>query len=167
MTVYLEMALRLNQEIEAAEAHLVNLKIALAALQPLITVESAPATRALSYAPSTTLVEDVEARDILVPGKKTGKPPRVKTRPAEAGDATLVAKLPSTNAAFWIKLMGKRRHTIADVVDRAAAALGTGEESRPVLANRFQAWIYPAIKSSVVEHVGVKGKLKAYRVVSR
>jgi hypothetical protein len=191
MTVYLEIVQRLEQEVQVAEAHLVHLKAALAALQPLITINAAPTSPLkLPFSPrpngsSATVIDVLEMEPSAGEGtpapRRRGRPPAVKPVAVDAiqpsTKATKRSKLPAsadsnssalarTGGEFWQSLMGKRAYTVAEIVDRAIKKLEAAEDTKPVLANRLSAWLYPSIKSGTVEPAGVKGKLKRYRLVA-
>jgi hypothetical protein len=74
------------------------------------------------------------------------------------------AAIPSTGKGFWIGLMGRRKQTLAQIVDKAMDALDLQEDTRPVLTNRLGAWLYPALKAGEVQQAGTRGKLKLYQV---
>ncbi|MDB5816365.1 MAG: hypothetical protein JWQ11_5 [Rhizobacter sp.] len=230
MSVYLEMAKRLRQEIADAQEHLDRLNVALRGLEPLITIDAKPSgplgiefePRSGRRSARTVMAEVLD----VVPNASVDKPvsdatsssaasneapatprrrgpgrPKVqpvgaeapaakKTRrgrkPADAhaatgspsdeaaGDAVPPRRrprsatstvVPSTGGSYWVRVMGKRKHTLADVVDKAIADLGVPPDTYALLANRLSAWLYPALKAGRIEEAGNKGRNKLYRVV--
>lgn len=170
MSVYLEMALRLQQDIGNTELHLAKLKAALASLQPLISadIDQAPLL-ALPSHPRGRASAGGQVIDAAVLVEKVSPAPvaakRVPRSPKVASEALQASyELPRTGQSFWLALMGKRKHTISSIVDKALAKLQAPEDQRNVLTNRLNAWLYPAVKKGVVLDAGMRGNLKAYAV---
>ncbi len=89
-----------------------------------------------------------------------GKAVRRAGRPSRTGAPTL----PSTGGGFWLGLMGKRRHTLTELVDKAITNLEVPEEARVTLHNRLNSWLYPAVKAGTLVAAGEKDGLKTFKV---
>jgi hypothetical protein len=61
--------------------------------------------------------------------------------------------------------MGKRRHTLNELVDKAITTLSVPEDARDTLYNRLNSWLYPAVKAGTLVAAGDKAGLKAFKVV--
>jgi hypothetical protein len=219
MSVYLEMAKRLRQEIADAQEHLDRLKVALSGLEPLITIDAKPQgplglefeSRAGRRSARTVMAEVLDVVPNASSDKPLGEavastsddePPVVPRRrgpgrpkaQATSGEAPPVGRrarrsaepeakgdvaaargrrpraptstvVPSTGGSYWLKVMGKRKHTLSDIVDKAIADLQVPAETHALLSNRLSAWLYPALKAGRIEEAGSQGRNKLYRVV--
>jgi len=182
MQTLVEAAAHIAQEIDRTRQHLKNLEQALDGLKPLITVDAATTT--LTYAMPTQAqpVEDLSVVNAEVPAKKkakskvhvepiTEKIKTAKTKAARAKaemSAAVMAptKLPATGAQLWLKCMGRKKVTVAQITDAALKALNLDDAAREVIATRAKAWTYTAAKKGTLIEAGLRDGSKLYKVAS-
>lgn len=168
--VYHEMAMRLEHDIVAAEKQLADLRAARTGLQPLLDTHSgATATPVLALAAQPSrrgrgpvVDADVIENGAAAPGAPAAAPKGKKKKPAKRLPPA-ASGFPRTGDEFWRKLMGKGKHTIPELVAKAAAKLEVAEDAAPLLKNRVNAWLYPKVGTDVTE-VGVKGTHKQFQL---
>lgn len=186
MQTLFEAANHIAQEIERTRQHLINLEQALEGLKPLITVDAATTTTVMyTLSSQAQPVEDLTVVNVAAPAKKrakaklavaataeTAKP--VKTKATKATKAKAVApeevvtsvKLPATGAELWLKCMGRKKVTIAQLVDAALKKLKLDDSARDVIATRAKAWAYIATKKGALVVVGDRNGSKLYQLAA-
>ena len=158
--------------------HLMNLEQALEGLKPLITVEAAT-TVMYTLASQAQPVEDLSVVNATVPTKKrsksklaaeskTEKTKAVKTKAtkamAEAPETAAPVKLPATGAELWLKCMGRKKITMAQLAESALKKLKLDDSARGVIATRAKAWAYIATKKGALLVVGDRNGSKLYQL---
>lgn len=151
-------------------------------MQPLLSQEEQLAVSSMlqGQAPALLLNQDVVDVDVNPPERAEEAAARVAdvaasplARSRKSGRKSAVKALrqnaarsgrPATGSAFWLDCMGKRRHTVNGLTDRALEKLGLKDDDRKVVQNRLSAWLYPALREGRLEPAGDIGGLKAYRV---
>jgi len=180
MQTLVEAAAHIAQEIDRTRQHLMNLEQALNGLKPLITVDAATTT--LTYAMPTQAqpVEDLSVVNAEVSTKKKGKSKvpvepiteEVKTAKNKAAKAKAEVsapvmaptKLPATGAQLWLKCIGRKKVTVAQIADAALKALNLDDAAREVIATRAKAWTYAAAKKGALIEAGMRDGSKLYKV---
>jgi len=180
MQTLVEAAAHIAQEIDRTRQHLMNLEQALNGLKPLITVDAATTT--LTYAMPTQAqpVEDLSVVNAEVSTKKKGKSKvpvepiteKVKTAKNKAAKAKAEVsapvmaptKLPATGAQLWLKCIGRKKVTVAQIADAALKALNLDDAAREVIATRAKAWTYAAAKKGALIEAGMRDGSKLYKV---
>lgn len=153
MHAYVDAAKQLSAEIERTRQRLHDLEAALEAMRPLITLEAAvPSAPALAWRESADVLHVEEVVSDAQP--LTPRAPKATPEP----------KLPAISQDVWLRILGRRKLTVKEIVDAAMAQLGAQDEHRAVLSTRVNAWLYPALKSGKVVPAGVKDGRKAYAV---
>ena len=163
MQTLFEAANHIAQEIERTRQHLTNLEQALEGLKPLITVDAATTTLTYTIASQAQPVEDLSVVNADVSAKKRAKsksklaqkpadeePKAVKTKTAKvkavkvtaevAPPVIVAAKLPATGAELWLKCVGSKKVTVAQITDAALKKLKLDDSARAVIATRAKAW---------------------------
>ena len=141
MQTLFEAASHIAQEIERTRQHLTNLEQALEGLKPLITVDAATTTLTFSISSQAQPIEDLSVVNAQEPAKKKAKSKlAVKAKaekPKAAGKAKVTKepvvqepvpavepiKLPATGAEFWLKCLGRKKSTVAQLADAALKKL--------------------------------------------
>lgn len=178
MQTLFDAANHIALEIERTRQHLMNLEQALEGLKPLITVEAAT-TVMYTLASQAQPVEDLSVVNATVPTKKrsksklaaeskTEKTKAVKTKAtkamAEAPETAAPVKLPATGAELWLKCMGRKKITIAQLAESALKKLKLDDSARGVIATRAKAWAYIATKKGALLVVGDRNGSKLYQL---
>ncbi len=187
MQTLFEAANHIAQEIERTRQHLINLEQALEGLKPLITVEAATTTLTYTITSQAQPVEDLSVVTAAVPAKKrakaklaletkaeTTKPVKTKTIKAKAAKDKAVApeavvvpvKLPATGAELWLKCIGRKKVTIAQLADAALKKLKLDDSARDVIATRAKAWAYVAVKKGSLVVIGDRNGSKLYQLAA-
>lgn len=131
-------------------------------------VEVAAAAGTVEVPVLPTAPDEGSARSAIV--RKYSKAPRKNrkagsvTRKAAVRNAAHAATIPATGTAFWLACMGKKKHTVNEIVDRALVRLELGPQARKTLYNRLNAWLYPKVKSGELFSPGEKAGIKLYQV---
>lgn len=142
-------------------------------VEPVVPSVPKPKTKRRLQAPAAPEGETTdEAGGNVEPSVTAQKPKPARKRQATEDSAKVGSGAPSggpavpaTSRDFFASILGARARTMPELVARAMAKLAAPEGSEAVIANRLSAWLYPAIKAGLAEQSGVKGKLKAYRLV--
>lgn len=180
MQTLFDAANHIALEIERTRQHLMNLEQALEGLKPLITVEAAT-TVMYTLASQAQPVEDLSVVNATVPTKKrsksklaaeskTEKTKAVKTKAtkakakAEAPETAAPVKLPATGAELWLKCMGRKKITMAQLAESALKKLKLDDSARGVIATRAKAWAYIATKKGALLVVGDRNGSKLYQL---
>ena len=187
MQTLFEAANHIAQEIERTRQHLTNLEQALEGLKPLITVEAATTTLTYTITSQAQPVEDLSVVTAAVPAKKrakaklavetkaeTTKPVKTKAIKAKAAKEKAVApeavvvpvKLPATGAELWLKCIGRKKVTVAQLADAALKKLKLDDSAREVIATRAKAWAYVAVKKGSLVVVGDRNGSKLYQLAA-
>ena len=182
MQTLFDAANHIALEIERTRQHLINLEQALEGLKPLITVDAATTTVLYTLASQAQPVEDLSVINAAVPakknsksklavGSKTGKTKAVKTKATKAKADTPEAaaapvKLPATGAELWLKCIGRKKVTIAQLADIALKKLKLDDSAKEVIATRVKAWAYIATKKGALVVVGDRNGSKLYQLAA-
>ena len=187
MQTLFEAANHIAQEIERTRQHLINLEQALEGLKPLITVEAATTTLTYTITSQAQPVEDLSVVTAAVPAKKrakaklavetkaeTTKPVKTKAIKAKAAKEKAVApeavvvpvKLPATGAELWLKCIGRKKVTVAQLADAALKKLKLDDSAREVIATRAKAWAYVAVKKGSLVVIGDRNGSKLYQLAA-
>jgi hypothetical protein len=182
MQTLFEAASHIAQEIERTRQHLTNLEQALEGLKPLITVDAATTTLTFSISSQAQPIEDLSVVNAQEPAKKKAKSKvAVKAKaekPKAAGKAKVTKepvvqepvpavepiKLPATGAEFWLKCLGRKKSTVAQLADAALKKLKLDDSAKNVLATRAKAWAYMAVKKSYLIEAGMRDGSKLYQL---
>ena len=182
MQTLFEAASHIAQEIERTRQHLTNLEQALEGLKPLITVDAATTTLTFSISSQAQPIEDLSVVNAQEPAKKKAKSNlAVKAnaeKPKAAGKAKVTKepvvqepvpavepiKLPATGAEFWLKCLGRKKSTVAQLADAALKKLKLDDSAKNVLATRAKAWAYMAVKKSDLIEAGMRDGSKLYQL---
>jgi hypothetical protein len=182
MQTLFEAASHIAQEIERTRQHLTNLEQALEGLKPLITVDAATTTLTFSISSQAQPIEDLSVVNAQEPAKKKAKSKlAVKAKaekPKAAGKAKVTKepvvqepvpavepiKLPATGAEFWLKCLGRKKSTVAQLADAALKKLKLDDSAKNVLATRAKAWAYMAVKKSDLIEAGMRDGSKLYQL---
>jgi hypothetical protein len=183
---YREMAHQISEDIERNEAmrleidgRLAQLRSALESIGRLAG-DLPPAAPSLSYSgrrrASTGNVVDVSPVESAPAPDMVALPsPAVAAAPVKAGrkSKAKAAKKASTRVPtgvapmgrdFWPKVMGRKKFTIAELTEAALARMELGEDARKVVANRLNAWMYPAVTAGKVAQKGERDGKKLYQL---
>jgi hypothetical protein len=182
MQTLFEAASHIAQEIERTRQHLTNLEQALEGLKPLITVDAATTTLTFSISSQAQPIEDLSVVNAQEPAKKKAKSKlAVKAKaekPKAAGKAKVTKepvvqepvpavepiKLPATGAEFWLKCLGRKKSTVAQLADAALKKLKLDVSAKNVLATRAKAWAYMAVKKGDLIEAGMRDGSKLYQL---
>ncbi len=189
MQTLFEAASHIAQEIERTRQHLTNLEQALEGLKPLITVDAATTTLTYSIASHAQPVEDLSVVNAEEPAKKKAKAkskspvkgkaemPKVgnpKTEKPKAKKEKVVvpaplpvtepAKLPATGAEFWLKCLGRKKATVAQLADAALKKLKLEDSAKNVMTTRVKAWAYQAVKKGTLLEAGMRDGAKLFQL---
>jgi hypothetical protein len=189
MQTLFEAASHIAQEIERTRQHLTNLEQALEGLKPLITVDAATTTLTYSISSQAQPVEDLSVVNAEEPAKKKAKSkssvkgkvemPKADTPKTEkskakkekvvvpASEPLPVAepvKLPATGGEFWLKCLGRKKATVAQLADAALKKLKLDDSAKNVMATRAKAWAYLAVKKGSLLEVGMRDGVKLYQL---
>ena len=187
MQTLFEAASHIAQEIERTRQHLTNLEQALEGLKPLITVDAATTTLTYSISSQAQPVEDLSIVNAEEPAKKKvkskssvkGKAESLKadtpkTEKSKAKKEKVVmpepvpvaepAKLPATGGEFWLKCLGRRKATVAQLADAALKKLKLDDSAKNVMAARAKAWAYTAVKKGNVLDAGMRDGSKLFQL---
>jgi phage protein D len=182
MQTLFEAANHIAQEIERTRQHLLNLEQALEGLKPLITVDAATTTVTYTLASQAQPVEDLSVVNATVKTKrkpkskptKEAKPEetkaaKTKVPKAKAVDtkvATEPLKLPATGAELWLKCLGRKKVTVAQLAEAALKKLKLDDSAREVITTRAKAWAYIATKKGDLVVAGTRDGSKLYQLAS-
>ena len=175
MQTLFEAASHIAQEIERTRQHLTNLEQALEGLKPLITVDAATATLTFSISSQAQPVEDLSVLDAEVPSKKKTKSKSTVKFDGDnfkASKAKIVVpetqaepiKLPATGAELWLKCLGRKKVTVAQLADAALKKLKLDDSARNVIVTRAKAWTYSAVKKGGLIEAGMRDGSKLYQL---
>ncbi len=185
MQTLVEAATHIAQEIERTRQHLSNLEQALEGLKPLITVEAATATLTFAMPEPTQTVEDLSVVNAETPVKRKRKakavveaPPeqtkKVKVKAAkvktsktpvvEPAPVVEAIKLPATGADLWVKCVGRKKVTVAQITEAALKKLNLDDSAKSVITTRAKAWAYAAVKKGTLVEAGTRDGSKLYQL---
>ena len=182
MQTLFEAASHIAQEIERTRQHLTNLEQALEGLKPLITVDAATTTLTYSISSQAQPVEDLSVVNAEEPAKKKAKSKssvkaKAEKPKAEKPKATKVqvivpapvpaaepVKLPATGAEFWLKCLGRKKATVAQLADAALKKLKLDDSAKNTMTTRAKAWAYSAVKKGDLIEAGMREGSKLYQV---
>ncbi|MCC7544804.1 MAG: hypothetical protein IT506_04880 [Aquabacterium sp.] len=185
MQTLFEAASHIAQEIERTRQHLINLEQALEGLKPLITVDAATTTLTFSMSSQAQPIEDlsvVNAEEspkkkvkstLAVKAKvekpkaekpKADKPKATKEVVVEPVPVAETVKLPATGAEFWLKCLGRKKATVAQLADSALKKLQLDESTKNVMAARAKAWAYSSVKKGDLIEAGMRDGSKLYQL---
>jgi len=180
MQTLFEAANHIAQEIERTRQHLLNLEQALEGLKPLITVDAATTTVTYAISSQAQPVEDLSVVNAKVKSKrKTQSKPTEEAKPegakaakakvpkAKAVEAKVAAepvKLPATGADLWLKCLGRKKVTVAQLADAALKKLKLDDSAREVITTRAKAWTYIATKKGDLVVAGTRDGSKLYQL---
>ena len=185
MQTLVEAATHIAQEIERTRQHLSNLEQALEGLKPLITVEVATATLTFAMPEPTQTVEDLSVVNADTPVKRRRRakaaveaPPeqakkgkskaaKVKASKAPVVEPTPVVeaiKLPATGADLWLKCVGRKKVTVAQITDAALKKLNLDDSAKSVISTRAKVWAYSSVKKGTLIEVGTRDGSKLYQL---
>lgn len=185
MQTLVEAATHIAQEIERTRQHLSNLEQALEGLKPLITVEVATATLTFAMPEPTQTVEDLSVvnADTSVKRKRKAKAAveaspeqaqkgKSKAAKVKASKAPVVEpapvveaiKLPATGADLWLKCMGRKKVTVAQITEAALKKLNLDDSAKSVITTRAKAWAYAAVKKGMLVEAGTRDGSKLYQL---
>lgn len=194
MQTLFEAANHIAQEIERTRQHLINLEQALEGLKPLITVDAATTTVTYTLASQAQPVEDLSVVNATVKTKRKTKSkpteevkpeetkaaktkvPKAKANKARANKARAVeamvdavsvpVKLPATGAELWLKCLGRKKVTVAQLADAALKKLKLDDSAREVITTRAKAWTYITTKKGALVVAGTRDGSKLYQLAS-
>jgi hypothetical protein len=184
MQTLFDAASHIAQEIERTRQHLINLEQALQGLKPLITVDAQTTALTFSMSAQAQQVEDLSVVNAEEPAKKKSKSKSKSSIMAKAvtpkGDKLKVTKskvvkptpvpvvesikLPATGAELWLKCLGRKKATVAQLADAALKRLKLDESAKNVMATRAKAWVYIATKKGTLVVVGDRDGAKLYQL---
>lgn len=185
MQTLLEAANHIAQEIERTRLHLTNLEQALEGLKPLITVDAGTTISTFALSSQVQPIEDLSIVNAEVTAKKkttnkstvkpkgdkskadqpTAKTPKeAKAKPVVAAPVAEVVKLPATGADLWLKCLGRKKATVAQIADAALKKLKLDDSARAVITSRAKAWTYMAAKKGDLIEVGMRDGSKLYQL---
>jgi len=182
MQTLFEAANHIAQEIERTRQHLLNLEQALEGLKPLITVDAATTTVTYTLASQAQPVEDLSVVNATVKTKrktkskpseeakpeeaKTAKTKVPKAKSVEAKVAAEPVKLPATGADLWLKCLGRKKVTVAQLADAALKKLKLDDSAKEVITTRAKAWTYIATKKGALVVAGTRDGSKLYQLAT-
>jgi hypothetical protein len=189
MQTLFEAASHIAQEIERTRQHLTNLEQALEGLKPLITVDAATTTLTYSISSQAQPVEDLSVVNAEEPAKKKAKSkssvkgkvemPKADTPKTEKPKAkkekvvvpapeplpvVVPAKLPATGGEFWLKCLGRRKATVAQLAEAALKKLKLDDSAKNVMATRAKAWAYTTVKKGDLIEAGMRDGSKLFQL---
>ena len=175
MQTLFEAANHIAQEIERTRQHLTNLEQALDGLKPLITIEATTTTLSYTVSSQAEPVEDLSVVNVKVSAKEKTKPkvtPKAKAKKPKTVKAEAVlpekvaeqVKLPATGAALWLKCIGRKKATVAQLADAALKKLKLDDTAREVITSRAKAWAYTATKKGELIEAGIRDGAKLYQL---
>ena len=180
MQTLLEAANHIAQEIERTRLHLTNLEQALEGLKPLITVDAATTTLTFAISSQTQPIEDLSIVNAEVKAKrkskskltvkpkaeepKAAKAKNTKAKAVETAPVAELVKLPATGADLWLKCLGRKKATVAQIADVALKKLKLDDSARAVIVSRAKAWTYMAAKKGDLIEVGMRDGSKLYQL---
>lgn len=190
MQALVEAASHIAQEIERTRQHLSNLEQALEGLKPLITVEAATATLTFAMQEPAQTVEDLSVVNAQTPAKKqrkpkavvqaplerpkaaktkagkgkTGKTKAVESAPPQTPAVAELVKLPATGAELWLKCIGRKKMTVAQITDAALTKLNLDDTAKNVMATRAKTWAYAAVKKGTLIEAGTRDGSKLFQL---
>lgn len=186
MQTLFDAASHIAQEIERTRQHLINLEQALQGLKPLITVDAQTTALTFSMSAQAQQVEDLSVVNAEEPAKKkskskskskssimakavTPKGDKLKVTKSKVVKPTPVPvvesiKLPATGAELWLKCLGRKKATVAQLADAALKRLKLDESAKNVMATRAKAWVYIATKKGTLVVVGDRDGAKLYQL---
>lgn len=183
MQTLFEAANHIAQEIERTRQHLTNLEQALEGLRPLMTVDAAPTTVMYTLSSQAQPVEDLsvvntvpakkKAKSTLTAQPKTATTKSAKTRGSKAKAVEVAAVvlepvepvgLPATGAKLWLKCIGRKKVTVAQLAEAATKKLKLDDSARDVMTSRAKAWTYMAAKKGDIVTVGTRDGSKLYQL---
>ena len=180
MQTLFEAANHIAQEIERTRQHLINLEQALEGLKPLITVDAATTTLTFAISSQTQPIEELsivnaevkakrktKAKLTVKPKAEEPKAAKAKTKKAKtvvSAPVSEVVKLPATGAELWLKCIGRKKATVAQIADAALKKLKLDDSARAVIASRAKAWTYMAAKKGDLIEVGMRDGSKLYQL---
>ena len=184
MQTLFEAASHIAQEIERTRQHLTNLEQALEGLKPLITVDAATTTLTFSISSQAQTVEDLSIVNAEEPAKKKSKSKSSVTAKADiettkAGKSKAKkekvatpepvpvaepVKLPATGGEFWLKCLGRRKATVAQLADAALKKFKLDDSAKSVMATRAKAWAYTAVKKGDLVEAGMRDGSKLFQL---
>jgi hypothetical protein len=187
MQALFEAASHIAQEIDSTRRHLVKLEQALEGLKPLITVEAAATTLTYTIAAQSQPVEDLTVVNADAPARKGAKskltaklkaeatkPVKTRTRKTKVVEVEAVApepaaepvKLPATGAKLWLKCIGRKKVTVAQIADAALKKLKLDDSVRDVITSRVKVWAYLAVKKGELVVAGTRDGAKLYQLAT-
>ena len=140
-----KLAGRLRQEIATTRDQLAQLEAAYATLLPLVAKGRSP--KADKGSASATAVDIA-----MPPVRRRGKGRKAKK-----------AALPKTGKVLWLAALGSEKSTGREIVDRALAMLGLGEEARDPVYTRAATWFNGAVKKGTVVVVEQREGVNVYQ----
>ncbi len=189
MQTLFEAASHIAQEIERTRQHLTNLEQALEGLKPLITVDAATTTLTYSISSQAQPVEDLSVVNAEEPAKKkvkskasakgkveVSKPEHPKTEKSKAVKEKVVVpapeplpvaepvKLPATGGEFWLKCLGRKKATVAQLAETALKKLKLEDSAKNIMATRVKAWAYQAVKKGTLLEAGMRDGSKLFQL---
>jgi hypothetical protein len=189
MQTLFEAASHIAQEIERTRQHLTNLEQALEGLKPLITVDAATTTLTYSISSQAQTVEDLSVVNAEEPAKKKAKSKSLvkgkvempkadapKTEKSKAKKEKVVVpapeplpvaepvKLPATGGEFWLKCLGRRKATVAQLAEAALKKLKLEDSAKSVMATRAKAWAYTTVKKGDLIEAGMRDGSKLFQL---
>lgn len=186
MQTLFEAANHIAQEIERTRQHLTNLEQALEGLKPLITVDAATTTLTYSISSQAQPVEDLSVVNAEEPAKKkskskskssvtakadieTNKAGKTKAKkekvvPPEPLPVAEPVKLPATGGEFWLKCLGRKKATVAQLADAALKKLKLDDSAKSVMVTRVKAWAYSAVKKGALIEAGMHDGSKLFQL---
>ncbi len=190
MQTLFEAASHIAQEIERTRQHLINLEQALEGLKPLITVDAATTTLTYSISSQAQPVEDLSVVNAEVLPKKKAKsklalkakaenpnaekpkaekpkadkPKATKEKVVEPMPVVEPVKLPATGTDFWLKCLGRKKATVAQLADAALKKLKLDDSAKNVMATRAKAWAYSSVKKGDLIEAGMRDGSKLYQL---
>ena len=187
MQTLFEAANHIAQEIERTRQHLMNLEQALEGLKPLMTVDAATTTVTYTIASQALPVEDLSVVNATVKTKRKAKStptdeakpettqvaktkvPKAKATKAKEVEDKVVAepvKLPATGAELWLKCLGRKKATVAQLAEAALKKLKLDDSAREVITTRAKAWTYIAAKKGALVVAGTRDGSKLYQLAT-
>ena len=95
---------------------------------------------------------------------KTAKVKAVKVTAEVAPPVIVAAKLPATGAELWLKCVGSKKVTVAQITDAALKKLKLDDSARAVIATRAKAWAYTAVKKGDLIEAGMRDGSKLFQL---
>jgi hypothetical protein len=187
MQTLFEAASHIAQEIDRTRQHLVNLEQALEGLKPLITVEAAATTLTYAITSQSQRVEDLTVVNADAPAKRRAKskssvepeaedtkPAKTRGRKAKVVHAEAVVpepaaepvKLPATGAKLWLKCIGRKKVSVAQIADAALKKLKLDDSAKDVITSRVKVWAYLAVKKGELVVAGTRDGAKLYQLAA-